>query len=718
MLFRTKIFIMMCLFCHVLASQTGINVPSMSSCDTKIQNFITNHSIPGLSIAITKDGKLIYHRAFGNANMAGNETMFPYNLFRIASISKPITSIAIMKLYESGQIAMGDKVFGTGGILENNTFLNTATITDSRIYDITVQNLLEHSSGWDRSINCFPNPTSPYPWYFSGCDPLKVPLHVTATNGTSNPIKDEDIVYYMLEKGLNHAPGTTYKYSNVGYSVLGEIIKEISGMSYEDYVKTEILNSIGICDMHLGKNLLTEKLEREVEYNSGSGSSTYDCYGNNTFVPWDYGGWSVEAMDAHGGWVSSTRDLVRLINAVDGFASIPDILNASTINLMTTPSSNNAYYSKGWRVNPSNNWWHTGALDGTSTFAARTSGAYTWAVFVNKGYLSNAGSFWSDLDMLPWDCITGVTTFPTHNLFDSPTANSTNITFTTVNETSILMSWVNGTGSNRIVVGKENGSISSFPLDGQNYAANSIFEQGEDIGNSSFVVYNGTGSTVNVTNLKPNTSYTFRVFDYNKSSNTGNNALYKLCGGFEKQVTTASNLPVDLADFTINRINNSINLKWSTLSEFNNSHFEIEKSTNGITFDRIGKVPGKANSNSIKLYSYEDRASTLGTLYYRIKQVDLNGEFQYSEIKSISIYKNDDVKIYPTIASNYISIELTTNFENLSYQIFTPSGTLCKEGDFDSSINSILIDDLNRGIYIIQINSTNGLIKREKFIKN
>jgi CubicO group peptidase (beta-lactamase class C family) len=83
-------------------AQTGIPAGSMGQCDTQVQTFLTNSQIPGATFAITKNGKLVYMRAFGTANRAGTEVTQPYHLFRIASVSKPITSIAIMKLIETG----------------------------------------------------------------------------------------------------------------------------------------------------------------------------------------------------------------------------------------------------------------------------------------------------------------------------------------------------------------------------------------------------------------------------------------------------------------------------------------------------------------------------------------------------------------------------------------------------------------------------------------
>ena len=535
---KIKLTIIMWALFFSLNAQTGINIPQMTSCDNLVSNFITTHNIPGASFALAKNGKLVYHRAFGNVNTSGTETTQPYHLFRIASISKPITSIAIMNMVEQNQVTLSDKVFGTDGILENHSFISNANITDVRIYDITVQHLLEHSGGWDRNINCFANPTSPYPYDFSGCDPIVAPLHVTQINGTANPATEEDMIVFLLEKGLDFAPNTNYAYSNIGYLVLGEIIEEISGQPYEQYVKSSLLNQLGICDMHMGKNLLADKAEREVEY-IGNGYTTLSSYDTGNFVPWEYGGFNIEAMDAHGGWIATSRDLVNLLLAVDGFSTKPDILSSPTITTMTAPSSNNNNYAKGWAVNSSNNWWHKGALDGTATFFARTSGEYTWAVLLNKREIgANENQFWTDFDALPWNCINGTSSFPTHDLLDIPTINSTNIMFPSINANTLTLTWTNGNGNNRIVVAREGSNIEDFPLDGQAYLANSSFGFGDDLGNNTYVVYNGSGNSVDVSNLQSNMSYSFRIYEYIESLNTGNNALYKLCGGDEQQVTT------------------------------------------------------------------------------------------------------------------------------------------------------------------------------------
>ncbi len=527
----------------LIHAQTGIPVPEMTHCDTQVQNFMSTYNIPGMTYALAKDGKLKYMRAFGNANIAGSETTQPYHLFRIASVSKPITSIGIMKMVEDGLIGLNDKVFGTGGILENHWYFSNSTITDTRVYDITVQHLLEHAAGWDRNTDCFPNPTSPYPWFFGGCDPIAVPLHVTQSQGESNPVKEEFLINYLLEKTLNFTPGTSYSYSNMGFLVLSEIIEEVSGLSYEKYMQQEIFNPIGIYDMHIGENLIDDKMEREAEY-VGNGFTTLDLYGSGSLVPWEYGGFALDAMDGHGGWLATSRDLVRLLVAVDGFATKPDILLPGTISTMVAPSANNAGYAKGWQVNASNNWWHSGAVDGTASLFVRSNSGYTWAIILNKRIVdANANAFWAALDGMGWDCISGTSTFPAHDLMDSPTVNASSISTSGDGATFLDISWANGNGASRIVVMKDisgisgNYNFSAYPLDGTHYIANSQFGTGDDLGDGTYVVYNGTGSNVTVTNLDVNKHYAVRVYEYTNNSNNGNNSLYLLGGAAESQVS-------------------------------------------------------------------------------------------------------------------------------------------------------------------------------------
>lgn len=528
----------------ITVSQNGPYVTQMAHCDNHVTAFMNTYSIPSATMAIAKDGKLVYMRSFGNADLAGTEPTQPYHMFRIASVSKPITGITIMKMVQENKLSLSDKVFGPQGLLANHSFLANANVTDNRIFDITVQQLLEHTGGWDRDAACTPSPTAPYPWFANHCDPIGFPLHVTQTLGTANPVNEESLIRFLMEKGLNFAPGTAYKYSNIGYLTLGLVIEEVSGMSYEEYVKLTVLAPLGICDMHIGKNLLVDKREREGEY-KGNGYMASSVYGTGVNVPWEYGGYNLEAMDAHGGWIATARDLVRLLVAVDGFSTKPDILNAASIQTMVTGSASNGNYAKGWSVNQFNNWWHTGALDGTASLFARTSGGYTWGLILNKRIIDGtASNFWSALDNLPWDCVGQTGSFPSHDLLDVPSLNASDLRFNGQGNTALKVKWQKGNGPLRILIAKEGAPVDAYPLDGEDYAPATSFGMGDELGTGNFVVYAGPGDSTTIADLDPNKTYHFRLFEFNKSFNTGFHSLYQVCDYAAGSATTSTNTSI------------------------------------------------------------------------------------------------------------------------------------------------------------------------------
>jgi D-alanyl-D-alanine carboxypeptidase len=113
--------------------------------DSVVINFKLKWKIPGISVAIAKDGRLIYAKGFGYADTINKEPVTTNSLFRIASCSKTITAIGIMKLIEQNRLSLDDKVFGKHGILNGSYYQN---IADSNIYKITVKNLLQQTIGW------------------------------------------------------------------------------------------------------------------------------------------------------------------------------------------------------------------------------------------------------------------------------------------------------------------------------------------------------------------------------------------------------------------------------------------------------------------------------------------------------------------------------------------------------------------------------------------
>jgi len=233
----------------------------------------------------------------------------------------------------------------------------------------------------------------------------------------------------MLNYNLDFNPAADYAYSNFGYCILGRVLEKITGTNYEEYVLEEILQPLESNDTQLGKNLFTDAADLEVYYYDYDGAPlTNSVYGTGNLVEWPYGGFDLEAMDSHGGWISTATDLLRFMLAVDGFTTRPDILSPATINIMRTPSPVNQNYALGWAVNSQGNWWHNGSLPGTSTLLVRTTAdRMCWAVLINYRP-SNWWTFSSALDVMMWDAVNTISTWPGHDLFDSLTVIQNNKT--------------------------------------------------------------------------------------------------------------------------------------------------------------------------------------------------------------------------------------------------------------------------------------------------
>ena len=397
----TIVFIALITLAQNAQAQTGMHVPELANFDAAMLELLDDYNVPGGQLAITRNGKLVYNRGFGFADTAAQTLVQPDHIFRIASVSKPITSVAVMKLVENGLVELNDTVFGTNGILNDATYQD---ILDPRVYDITVAQLLRHESGWDRDV--------------SG-DPMLDAYNIATAMGTASPPDVVTTIQYVLANiMLDFTPGTDYSYSNFGYAILGRIIEKLTGQAYENYVRNEIMLPIGITNIHIGKNLLADQLPNEVTYYDFPGATqAVSVYDNTTLLSRPYGGFNLEAMDAHGGGVASAEELCELLVAVDGFPTKPDILSSASLDAMTEPSVF-VNYALGWAVNSFNNWWHNGSLPGTTSEVVRAGNTQlNWAILLNTRGNTNALDV--AVDELVWSVLPTISSWPTHDLFTS-----------------------------------------------------------------------------------------------------------------------------------------------------------------------------------------------------------------------------------------------------------------------------------------------------------
>jgi len=340
--------------------------------DAVMTAFMGKYGVPGLSLAITKDENLVYVKAYGKAD--ATQALTTSNLFRIASLSKSITSAAIMRLVDQGKLSLGQKVFGATAVL-GTTY--GAQPFSAWLTDITVDQLLHHTAGG---------------WPNDAQDPMFTNPAMTV---------GQLISWTLDNRPLSNVPGSTYAYSNFGYSVLGRVIEKVTGQSYVDAVNSLVLAPSGITTMRIAGNTLADRLPSEVQY-TGQGENPYI--------------YNVSRMDSHGGWIASATDLAKFLVRIDGQSGKTDILSPNALTTMTTGSRANPGYASGWLVNGPN-WWNVGALPGTGTEFARTTslGRYNFVILTNtRGTTSN---YLDDLDQLFWSALAATSRLPSYDLF-------------------------------------------------------------------------------------------------------------------------------------------------------------------------------------------------------------------------------------------------------------------------------------------------------------
>lgn len=184
--------------------------------------------------------------------------------------------------------------------------------------------------------------------------------------------------------------------------------------------------------------------------------------------------------------------------------------------------------------------------------------------------------------------------------------------------------------------------------------------------------------------------------------------------------STLNPLPVDLLSFNALPLNNVVKVMWTTANEIDNDYFMIEKSMDAKAWENLGRVEGAQNTNAIQQYALIDNHPADGIQYYRLKQVDINGSFNYSNIVPVK-FNSDDVtetiRIVPNPANAIVNVVLTDDAD-ASLTIFNSLGqSMLNINAQSSNLISFDISALNNGVYTLQL-VQNGTISNSKLIKN
>jgi CubicO group peptidase (beta-lactamase class C family) len=314
--------------------------PSFTCIDAAVRAYMRRRHVPGISLAITTDERLVFAKGYGYADRQGQEPVTPNHRFRIASISKSVTAVAILRHVQEGDLTLDQRVFGSDGIL--GTTYGTPTHRGEWETVLTVGHLLQHTSGWGFEYDpAFSR---------SGVD------------------RGELISLIVDTHGITHEPGTRYTYSNFGYVILEAILERLADTDYESHVTESVLAPCGVDGMTIGARTRDGRQSNEVVYHSRDGS---DPYG----VPLKRGA-------AAFGWIASPVDLLRFVVHVDGFRAKADVLSSAMETELYDREGVNLEYGEGWMLR--NDWCgHNGTLPGSISFLVRRDDGISFAVLGN-----------------------------------------------------------------------------------------------------------------------------------------------------------------------------------------------------------------------------------------------------------------------------------------------------------------------------------------------
>lgn len=373
------------------------DLPATVRMEQYISRWMSRNNIRGASLAVMKNEQLIYCKGFGWADKEQQVTADVGHIYRIASASKLITAVGIMKLCDQGRLTLDSKVFGAEGILNHLT-----DIRDKRAEQITVRHLLNHTAGFSRRMG----------------DPMFRIADVMEWEEMDTTPTADELISFQLGMKLRCAPGSSAQYSNVGYLVLSRVIEKVSGMDYEEYLQTNVLWPAGCYDMHIARNYYEERYPKEVKY-YGHDSETIKSYdGSGNMRLREYGGNDIRGLQGAGAWVSSAVELLRLVASIDGKPNVPDILSAESVAEMKR-INRDGDYALGWaRYHAgSGTLIRTGTMSGTCAYIESKEDGISYAFLTNTSSYRGA-SFTNSIGNMVRTAMSRVEEWPSdRNLF-------------------------------------------------------------------------------------------------------------------------------------------------------------------------------------------------------------------------------------------------------------------------------------------------------------
>ncbi|WP_166827988.1 serine hydrolase domain-containing protein [Thalassoroseus pseudoceratinae] len=256
---------------------TMIDRETQAALESAIIDFMSLVDAKAATVAVSRNGKLLYSAGFGFHDQNKQTPVSPKALFRIASVSKPMTAAAIKTAIRTGKLSLDTKAFE---LLEMSKAHGEPA--DPRLKNITIGHLLKHEGGWDRDI---------------GFDPMFQGVRILQTAQPDANITASDVVEYMWQQPLQFTPGEKSVYSNFGYCVLGRVLEKTYDKPFIKVMQKLVFEPKTIDEVRLGTSDSGKRPQNEVEY------------------PIRDSAFLLDVMDAHGGMIASAPALCRFLDA-------------------------------------------------------------------------------------------------------------------------------------------------------------------------------------------------------------------------------------------------------------------------------------------------------------------------------------------------------------------------------------------------------------------
>jgi CubicO group peptidase (beta-lactamase class C family) len=224
-------------------AEVGMSAERLQRLDQVVEDYMSKQWLPGATVIVARQGKIVYHKAFGTSGIGNNQAMKKDDLFRIMSMTKPIVSVALMMLYEEGKFLLDDPLhryipeFKNPTVLKTFNEKDTTYTTEPAKGEITIRQILSHTSG--------------IPYGFLDAKKwgailakAKVPDFATGYKLTIG-----DRMKILAKQPLVHNPGEKWTYG-LNTDVCGYLVEVLSGMSLSDFCEKRIFQPLGMNDTH------------------------------------------------------------------------------------------------------------------------------------------------------------------------------------------------------------------------------------------------------------------------------------------------------------------------------------------------------------------------------------------------------------------------------------------------------------------------------------